>query len=194
MGYDVKTALFMVLFQFLFCKMLIWMLTTQKETSPLVLDIILYLLWWWCCIIRMVLQILVTGRFQSAKKSCPGTVHTKHNKSFFNAEGTSTWCDCVGQASNKFHSDLLHLLDYRSRTHVMKSEFFLLGCTHRLVVVNIQKCWRGYLGRQRALLAREARDKQLRQVGRLINLVAFKLEFTSCPQTALSSTCGRTPK
>jgi len=34
------------------------------------------------------------------------------------------------------------------------------------VVVKIQSCWRGYLGRLRARLAREGRDKRLRQVSR----------------------------
>ena len=38
-------------------------------------------------------------------------------------------------------------------------------CPRSARVVEIQSCWRGYLGRLRGKLAREGRDKLLRQVG-----------------------------
>ena len=40
---------------------------------------------------------------------------------------------------------------------------FILSILSRAVVVTIQRYWRGYLGRLRARLAREGRDKRLRE-------------------------------
>jgi hypothetical protein len=45
-------------------------------------------------------------------------------------------------------------------SHTPSTQSFL--CDHRAATVRIQAAARGYLGRQRALLAREARDKRLR--------------------------------